>query len=158
MIYSKTSQYAIRALCYLTTKNGGFATISEVGKATGIPPSYVAKVFQCLVRSGILKSQSGPGGGFSLGVDASKLTLLRIVQAVDEPSESPLKNCVMGQAECNDKNPCSLHPIWKKAREAMCRRLAMDSILDVARMKDRACWNKKKRVLLSKRMQSVFGY
>lgn len=159
MLYSKTTEYAIRALSYLASKEDKApATIMEVNKETGVPQAYIAKIFQCLVRAGILESRSGPGGGYYLRVDAAKLTVLRIMQAVDDVSESPLSNCMMGQAQCNDKNPCSVHHIWKKARQEMYEKLAVETILDVVKMKNGSYWNKKKRVVLSKRMQGVFGY
>lgn len=159
MIYSKTTEYAIRALSYLASKEDKTpATIMEVHKETALPQAYVAKIFQCLVHAGILESKSGPGGGYYLRVEAAKLTILRIMRAVDDRLESPLSNCVMGQAECDNKNPCSLHDIWTKARDEMTRRLEKETVLDIAKMRSGCFWNKKKRMVLSRRMQDVFGY
>lgn len=160
MIYSKTCQYAIRALNYLASlEDKRPATIMEVNAETGVPQAYVAKIFQCLSRSKIVGSKSGPSGGYFLKVDPNKLMLLQVIDALDDISESPLSNCVMGQAECNDKNPCCLHTIWAKARNRMKKRLAKETILDIGRSKKRAYYRDQNgRAVLSKRMQKVFGY
>ncbi len=159
MIYSKTCQYAIRALQYLALlENGRSATIMEVNAQAGVPQAYAAKIFQCLSRAKIVASKSGPKGGYSLRVDAKKLTLLQVVTALDNISESPLSNCVMGQTECNDKNPCCLHGVWVKAASQMKQKLSKETIADTCKSKKRSYRNENGRTVLSKGMQKVFGY
>ncbi len=130
----------------------------EITSKTGVPQTYVAKTFQCLIHAGILGSKSGPGGGYFFRIEPSKVTLLQVIRILDNFSESSLSKCVMGQIECHDKNPCSLHDIWMKAKEEINQRLGKETILDVVRMKNGTYWNQKRRVVLSKRMQNIFGY
>ncbi len=157
MIYSRTCEYAIRALIYFADHpDQSSATVKEVSHESGIPQSYVAKIFQCLARSGVLKSQRGPKGGYSLLVPVSKLSLLKIVHSLDDLTNSPFSNCVMGLEKCNDKNPCPLHPIWSKAKEAMLDKLAASTLSDVAALGDKFRWGKQRRVTLSKRMREIF--
>ena len=159
MIYSKTSEYAIRTLGYLASRaKKAPATIMEFNNHTGVPQAYLSKIFQCLVRAGILGSKSGPRGGYFLRVNPTQLTLLRVINALDDFSESAFSKCVMGRSECGDKNPCSLHHIWAKSREEMHRKLRQETIADISRMKKGTFINKKRRVVLSKRMQNIFGY
>jgi len=159
LIYSKTCQYAIRALNYLATlETKKPATVGEVHAKTGVPQAYVAKIFQCLTRAKIVASKSGPNGGYALRVDPAKLTLLRVVDALDDVSESPLSNCVMGQAECSDRNPCCLHTVWVKAAAEMKKKLAKVTILEAGKATARAYRSETGRTVLSRRMQKVFGY
>ena len=132
--------------------------LAEVNAKTGVPQAYLAKVFQCLVRTGILGSKSGPNGGYFLRVKPAELTLLRVINALDDFSESAFSKCVMGQSECGDKNPCSLHHIWARSRSQMVQKLEKETIADISRMKKMTFGDKKKRAVLSKRMQKVFGY
>lgn len=158
MIYSKTAEYAIRSLIYFADHpEKSLATAKEVSKETGIPAAYVAKIFQCLVKSRILNSQRGPGGGCSLLVPASKLTLLKVVQSLDDLSKSPFSNCVMGLDKCNDKNPCPLHPIWSEAKDRMLAQLASSTISDIAALGDKFRWGRQRRFFLSKRMRGIFS-
>ncbi len=159
MLYSKTSQYAIRALNYLASLEGARpATIMEVNAKTGVPQAYVAKIFQCLCKAKIVASKSGPHGGYALRMDPKKLTLLHIIKSLDDISESPLSNCVMGQAECNDKNPCCLHGAWVKARGEMNRILSKETISDTCKLTKRVYKRSARQSTLSKSMQKVFGY
>jgi Rrf2 family protein len=117
MIYSKTCEYAIRALSYLASKNGqGFAMIPEISRETGVPKPYIAKIFQCLVRTGILESQRGPSGGFVFKRRPETVSLLEIVEAIDDVSPL-MRECVMGLDRCSARNACPLHFAWSKAKE-----------------------------------------
>jgi Rrf2 family protein len=158
MIYSKTCEYAIRALIYFADHPEiSSATVKEVSKDSGVPATYVAKIFQCLVKSRILCSQRGPTGGYSLLIPASKLTLLKIVRSLDDLANSPFSNCVMGLDKCNDKNPCPLHPIWVKAKDQMLEKLDSSTIADMAVLGNRFRFGKQRRYVLSKTMRNIFS-
>ena len=158
MIYSKTCEYAIRALTYFADHpEKRSATVKEVSKESRVPSSYVAKIFQCLTQSRILNSRRGPAGGYSLALPVSELTLLKIVQALDDLSKSSFSNCVMGLNKCDDRNPCPLHPIWIKAKEEMLCELASATLLDIAALGDKFRWGKQRRFTLSKRMRNIFS-
>ncbi len=70
MIYSKTCEYAIRALAYMADhRDEEMCMIPRISEDTGVPQAYIAKIFQGLVRHGILSSRRGPAGGFSFSRD-----------------------------------------------------------------------------------------
>lgn len=116
MIYSKTCEYALRALSYLASKESRVLTmIPEVSRKTGVPAPYIAKIFQSLVRSGILESQRGPTGGFAFKRPPETISLFEIIETIDDVS--PLVNqCVMGLDECSSANACPLHVVWSRAK------------------------------------------
>ena len=158
MIYSKTCESALRALIFFADHpEQRSATVEEVSEESHVPSSYVAKIFQCLVRSKILRSQRGPAGGYSLAVPAGELTLIMVVHALDDPSRSPLTHCVMGFQKCNDKDPCPLHPVWKKAKEEMVAELEHLTLRDVAALGNKFRYGKQRRFTLSKRMRDIFS-
>ncbi len=77
MLYSKTCEYAIRALAYIASKDDALTTATvEVKKATVIPGPYLSKVFGVLVRKTILKAKQGPGSSFSFARDFKEISLL----------------------------------------------------------------------------------
>ncbi|RVX46207.1 BadM/Rrf2 family transcriptional regulator [Nonomuraea polychroma] len=53
-----------------------------------LPPAYLNKQLQALVRAGILASTSGPRGGFRLARDPGKITVLDVVAAIEGPQEA----------------------------------------------------------------------
>lgn len=48
-----------------------------------VPPAYLAKHLQALAAAGVVRSVSGPHGGYALARPAAEISLLDIVLAVD---------------------------------------------------------------------------
>lgn len=94
-MFSLTTQYAIRAIVLLAYHHHdelvGNTTLAETAK---IPPSYLSKVLQSLVKSGLVQSRRGVKGGFHLTFDPQTITLLDVVNAVDPIPR--IKGCPLG--------------------------------------------------------------
>jgi Rrf2 family protein len=82
-MFSQTVEYALRAVVQLAYIAPQASTTAALAKVTQVPPAYLAKVLQALVKAGIVSSRRGIGGGVSLVRDASRLTIFDIVNAVD---------------------------------------------------------------------------
>jgi len=115
MIYSNACAYAIRAVARLAMiKPDGYVRLDELCEGTDLPRHFVAKIFQDLVRRGLLTSAKGRRGGFALARKPQKITLYDIVDAVD--GVEGLNSCIVGLANCDDKQPCPQHEQWKAIR------------------------------------------
>ncbi len=115
MIYSNACAYAIRAMSRMAMiRPDGYLLLDDLCNGTDLPRHFVAKIFQDLVRKGLLASAKGRGGGFALVRKPEKITLLDIVAAVDGADD--LDNCVVGMAKCDDHQPCPQHDLWKHIR------------------------------------------
>ncbi len=102
MIYSRSAEYALRALVHIATlPPGEFTMAKTIAADANIPAPFLAKLLQDLTRDGFLKSNKGPGGGFRLSLPAEDLSMLRIVEAVDGPGR--FDRCIGGAPECNDR-------------------------------------------------------
>jgi Rrf2 family protein len=91
---SKTSEYALRSVVFLAENPTSANPLQAIATTTQVPPGYLSKVLQQLVRAGLLTSQRGLGGGFSLARPATEMSVYEVVQAVDPISrilECPLK-------------------------------------------------------------------
>jgi len=145
MIYSRSSEYAIRAFVHLAqVPDGRYAMVKNIAEAEDIPAHFLAKILQQLARKGLLRSSKGPTGGFALRVDASDIRLLDIVEALD--GLAPYQQCASGLAECNDDMPCSMHDSWVALRSRIMDYLGKNSIADLAK----ALEQKKKSLAVSK--------
>src|SRR5262245_3966969 len=80
---SQTVEYALRAVVQLASIAPKASTTADLAVITQVPPAYLAKVLQALVRAGIIASQRGASGGVMLAHPADKLTILDIVDATD---------------------------------------------------------------------------
>ena len=111
MIYSRSSEYAIRASMHLARiPQGRCAMAKDIAKDEEIPAHFLAKILQQLARKGFLKSTKGPTGGFCLQLKAGEVRLIDIVDAVDGLVD--YSKCIAGFPECSDKMPCPLHDGW----------------------------------------------
>lgn len=103
---SQTTEYALRAVVWLAANPEKPLTAQQIADATRVPAGYLAKVLQGLSRAGLLHSQRGLGGGFTLATTPETMTMWEVVQAVD-----PLKRiheCPLG-FEAHGAELCRLH-------------------------------------------------
>ncbi|MDP3921208.1 MAG: Rrf2 family transcriptional regulator [Candidatus Omnitrophota bacterium] len=148
MLYSKTCEYAVRSLAYLSRQpQGKLRGVPEVSRETGVPGPYVAKIFQHLVGAGILRSSRGKGGGFALDREPATLSLLEIINAIDDIG--PWEECVMGLDRCNNDNGCPVHTIWKKARERITAKLKRTTLAGMNKKIGKAGYRDLKRAKLN---------
>jgi len=145
MIYSRSSEYAIRAFVHLAqVPDGRYAMVKNIAEGEDIPAHFLAKILQQLARKGLLRSSKGPTGGFALRVDAGEIRLLDIVEALD--GLAPYQQCASGLSECNDDMPCSMHDSWVALRSRIMDYLGKNSIADLAKALDQ----KKKNLAIAK--------
>jgi Rrf2 family protein len=105
-MFSQTVEYALRAVAFLGGETGGPASTAAVAAATKVPPAYLVKVLQSLVKAGIVTARRGVGGGVELAKEPAKLTILDVVNAVDPIKR--IKTCPLDLAS-HGTRLCPLH-------------------------------------------------
>jgi Rrf2 family transcriptional regulator, nitric oxide-sensitive transcriptional repressor len=126
---SQSAEYSLRAvLCLATSQPGQAMTTQQIADRARVPAGYLAKVLQTLGRSGIVTSQRGLNGGFSLAVAPGALTLLAVVSAV-EPSRR-ITECPIGHPD-HAVNLCPLHRRLDAAAAGVERMLRETTVADV---------------------------
>jgi Rrf2 family transcriptional regulator, nitric oxide-sensitive transcriptional repressor len=105
-VISQTTEYALRAVVWLAANPDKPLTAQQIAEATRVPAGYLAKVLQGLSRAGLLHSQRGLGGGFTLARSPTQLTMWEVVQAVDPLRR--IRECPLGFEAHADKL-CPLH-------------------------------------------------
>jgi len=105
-MFSQTVEYALRATVYLATRGDEPSTTEDVAARTKVPPAYLAKILQGLVKAGVVKSQRGVGGGVSLTKSPENLTILEVVNAVEPITRYPI--CPLGISS-HGSRLCPLH-------------------------------------------------
>lgn len=132
MIYSRSTEYAIRAFVHLAqVPEGKYAMVKQIAEKEKIPAHFLAKILQQLARKGLLRSSKGPTGGFILRLSPKEITLIQLVEALDGLTD--YQKCVSGLSECTDDAPCGMHDAWKGLRSRIMDYLEQTSIADVAK-------------------------
>ncbi|WP_297336146.1 Rrf2 family transcriptional regulator [Algoriphagus sp.] len=108
-MFSKASQYAIKAIIYIWMKSlqDSKAGAKEIGSEIDAPEAFTAKILQQLSRAKLIGSVKGPNGGFYADESHTNKTLKDVVRAVD--GDSLFTGCSLGLNKCSEKNPCPLH-------------------------------------------------
>ncbi len=131
MIYTKTGEYAIRAILFLARQSeDALIMSSEVAKREEIPSHYLAKILQRMAKYGYVDSYKGRGGGFKITKLALDSSILEIVERIEGPVIT-LK-CVTGLKECSDEHPCPLHEEWSELRDRIHNLISSKSVREVA--------------------------
>lgn len=102
---SKSAEYALRAAVCLAHDSSQIMAADEVAAQTKVPRRYLHKVLRDLVAAKLVRSQSGPGGGYALAQSPDTLTILQVVNAVSPVAR--IRHCPLGLP--SHKRLCPLH-------------------------------------------------
>jgi Rrf2 family protein len=125
---SKTAEYALRVAVCLAQSPDQPASADELAEVTKIPRRYLHKVVQDLARRGLVRSQPGPGGGYSILRAPKQITILDVVNAV-APLER-IRRCPLGLT--SHTRLCPLHreldKVYAETEKAFAR-VTLDELL-----------------------------
>ena len=82
-MFSQTVEYAFRAMVALASGDGTPMTTKRIAEVMQVPPSYLSKVLQALVKGGLVFSTRGLKGGFILARKPDQISLLEIQNSVN---------------------------------------------------------------------------
>lgn len=125
---SQTVEYALRAVVHLADKAPAARTSEQVATVTRVPQAYLSKILQSLSRAGIVRSQRGIHGGFSLARDAATLTLLEVVNVVDPIRR--IHTCPLG-LKTHGIHLCPLHRRLDNALASVEEAFATTTLADI---------------------------
>ena len=112
VLISQTAEYALRAAVALAKETEPIVT-NRLAEITQIPVGYLYKVLQQLRRGGLVRSQRGLNGGFTLALSPKKMTILAVLNAVDPPRR--IRECPLNLEE----HQAMLCPLHKKIDDAL---------------------------------------
>jgi Rrf2 family protein len=130
----KTAEYALRAVVVLAREPRRAHAAEQIAELTRVPRRYTHKVLQALVHAGLVRSHSGPGGGYALVRPPENLSILDVVGAV-EPIPR-IRRCPLGLRGHMDL--CPLHRELDEASAAIERAFARVTIAQLLNQPDAA--------------------
>jgi Rrf2 family iron-sulfur cluster assembly transcriptional regulator len=83
--------------------------LADISQRQGISLSYLEQLFARLRRQGLVKSARGPGGGYRLNREADDITIVEVLNAIDEKIDAT--RCA-GKGDCQDGQACLTHDLW----------------------------------------------
>ncbi len=131
---SKKSQYAFKALVYLTEQaENGPVLISEISEKKNIPLKFLENILLELRKAGILESKKGKGGGYYFAANPCKVSLAKVMRLIDGPIA--LLPCVSLNfyekcKDCDETN-CGLNRMMVQVRDATLKVLENKTVADL---------------------------
>ncbi|MDH5190415.1 MAG: Fe-S cluster assembly transcriptional regulator IscR [Gammaproteobacteria bacterium] len=103
-------RYAVTAMLDLAIHYGqGPITLADISQRQGISLSYLEQLFSRLRKQGLVDSARGPGGGYRLSREAAQISIVEVINAVDEKVD--VTKCA-GEGNCQDNDRCLTHELW----------------------------------------------
>ncbi|MFQ5524677.1 MAG: RrF2 family transcriptional regulator [Thermoanaerobaculia bacterium] len=124
-IVSKRVRYALHGLAFLARHDESedpvpfemiLAYLRAYSQRLTLSPSYIAKVFQDVSRAGLTVAVPGPHGGYRLAAPAEKLSLIKVVEALDGPLGSEC--CLLSVGNCTQQGRCGVRLLVQQAESA----------------------------------------
>jgi Rrf2 family protein len=115
---TKKADYALMAMKHLAENvDRGARSAKDVADSYGIPPEALAKILQRLAKAGLLHSQHGTNGGYTLGRAAHTISAFEVIQAIDGPLF--ITSCVTIRGECDQTDRCNIREPLRKVNESI---------------------------------------
>lgn len=137
-MFSKTCEYAVRAMIFIAqkSKDGNKVGIKEIAKGIDSPEHFIAKILQELSRKKLLQSLKGPNGGFYLDDEAQECSLADIVKMID--GDKLFTGCGLGLKHCSETHPCPIHHEFKSVRKDILAMLENARLAEFAERLDKS--------------------
>jgi Rrf2 family protein len=115
---TKKADYGLMAMKHLAERAPkSSCSAKDVAEAYGIPPEALAKILQRLAKAGLLHSQHGINGGYTLARDANTISAFEVIQAIDGPLF--ITSCVTVRGECGQSDRCTVREPLRKVNESI---------------------------------------
>lgn len=120
MKFSTRTTYGLRAMIRLAEGYGkDSVSLASIAKREKISPKYLERIFASLKKEGLIISEKGSAGGYSLAQAPKKINVFEIVKAL-EGNMTPF-HCLdeSGKIFCSSKCKCGATTVLVKVQQAI---------------------------------------
>lgn len=130
MQFTKAEEYGMKGVLFLAEKEKNSITpLSEISGAKNIPEKFLAKIFQSLSRTGIVRSHRGVRGGFTLSRDPREINVKEVLEAIQGPYH--LMKCIKDMEVCEESKNCAIRDLLVTAENKMIEVFESHSLADM---------------------------
>lgn len=134
MNLSKRSEYGLRALFDLASQPVGHPIpLRDLAQRNQLPAKFLEQIFASLRNAGIVHSQTGPGGGYTLARQPDSITLGEVIRVLDGrlAPVGCLSQIDYEPCSCPDEQACLLRQAMTPVRQAIVDVVDHTSLADV---------------------------
>ena len=124
---TKRADYAVRSVLALArVPDGERRSVRHLAAEQNIPARFLPQVMRDLVAAGIVEGTVGRSGGYRLARQATEISLLEIVEAIE--GDGRRRMCVLRNAPCGLDRTCDVHAVFEAAQADVLKRLHDTSV------------------------------
>ncbi len=132
---SRLTDYGIVLLAHLAAQEDrGCRNAREMAEAAHLPLPVVSKLLKRLAREGLLVSQRGARGGYSLARPPEEVTVAEAIGALEGPIA--LTECGTADGRCPQEATCHVRDPWQQINQVLHEALARLTLSDLVRGRD----------------------
>jgi Rrf2 family protein len=115
---TKKADYGLMAMKHLAEQaHQGACSAKDVADAYNIPQEALAKILQRLAKSGLLHSQHGTNGGYTLARPAGSISAFEVIRAIDGPLF--ITSCITIRGECDQTERCTIKEPLRRVNQSI---------------------------------------
>ena len=115
---TKLTDYGIVLLVQLANdETGASQNARSMAEATSLPLPVVSKILKSLAQGGLLTSQRGAKGGYTLSRQPEEVNVAEIIDALEGPIA--LMECSAGPGHCEQETICAVRDPWQRINQAI---------------------------------------
>ncbi|NNL67792.1 MAG: SUF system Fe-S cluster assembly regulator [Myxococcales bacterium] len=127
---SKITDYGIVLLTELARGAGaGPHNARALAETAQLPLPIVSKTLKALTRRGLLVSQRGAKGGFSLARTPERIAVAEVIDALEGPVG--LTECSIAAGECRRESICGVREPWQHINDVIVQALRQVTLADL---------------------------
>lgn len=114
MKISAQEEYGLRCLLQLARAelDGESLTLNQIARREGISVANAGKLMWILSKAGLVQSQRGTKGGYTLSLPASQIHLNQVIRVLEgEPADSHCKSYAGVLDACVHTGDCGIRPV-----------------------------------------------
>ena len=132
---TKKADYGLMAMRHLAEHGHGAAcSAKDVAESYGIPQEALAKILQRLARAGLLISQHGTNGGYTLARAPETISAFDVIRAIDGPLF--ITSCITVRGECDQTDRCTIREPLRRVNDSIEKVLKSISISEMKEEED----------------------
>jgi Rrf2 family protein len=114
-VLNKETDYAVRALISLGMKPDNWVSARTISAEQAIPYQFLRRILQDLIRSGLVESKEGAGGGVRLGRVPEEIGVAEVIEIFQ--GKVQISECMFRKQLCSNRANCVLrHEIMRIER------------------------------------------